>query len=85
VDQHVARNIYPDLPYYSFRAPELFTASAFATAQFLVDVTNEIADLDTDLMINYLESGITINCPKGPTYLRPEDHKDLLRCTSQQQ
>jgi len=77
VAQHVARNVYPDLPFYSFRAPELFTASAFATAQFLVDVTNEITDLDTDLMINYLESGITINCPKGPTYLRPADHQGL--------
>jgi branched-chain amino acid transport system substrate-binding protein len=78
VDQHVTRNIRPDIAFgYTFRAPELFTASGFATAQFLVDVTNEITDLDTDLMINYLESGITINCPKGPTYLRPDDHQGL--------
>ncbi len=77
VAQHVDRDIYPDLPYYSFRAPELFTAAGFATAQFLVDVTNEIADLDTGLMINYLESGVTIDCPKGSIYLRPEDHQGL--------
>ena len=87
VAQHVARHIAPNadathLPgvrpeVYTFEAPELFTASAFATAQFLVDVTNAVQDLDTDLMINYLEGGITINCPKGPTYLRPDDHQGL--------
>jgi branched-chain amino acid transport system substrate-binding protein len=78
VAQHVARNIMPNGQYgLTYRVPELFTASAFATAQFLVDVTNEIADLDTDLMINYLESGVTINCPKGETYLRPDDHQGL--------
>jgi branched-chain amino acid transport system substrate-binding protein len=78
VAQHVARNIKPNGQYgLQYRVPELFTASAFATAQFLVDVTNEITDLDTDLMINYLESGITIDCPKGPTYLRPDDHQGL--------
>ena len=84
VAQHLARNImpneqwaglYPDNSQY--RVPELFTASAFATAQFLVDVTNEVADLDTDLMINYLESGLTIATPKGDTYLRPDDHQGL--------
>ncbi len=78
VAQHVARNIMPNGQYLlTYRVPELFTASAFATAQFLVDVTNEITDLDTDLMINYLESGVTIDCPKGPTYLRPDDHQGL--------
>jgi branched-chain amino acid transport system substrate-binding protein len=78
VAQHVARNVKPNGQYgLQYRVPELFTASAFATAQFLVDATNEITNLDTDLMINYLESGITINCPKGPTYLRPADHQGL--------
>ncbi|TFH07625.1 MAG: hypothetical protein E4H14_08070 [Candidatus Thorarchaeota archaeon] len=78
VAQHVTRNIMPNsLFFQTYRVPELFTASAFATAQFLVDVTNEITDLDTDLMINYLESGLTINTPKGPTYLRPADHQGL--------
>jgi branched-chain amino acid transport system substrate-binding protein len=77
VAQHVSRNIYPDLPLYTFRVPELFTAAGFATAQFLVNVTNAIPDLDTDLMINHLESGLTINTPKGPEYLRPEDHQGL--------
>ena len=79
VAEHVTRNIRPNYNIFlqTYRVPELFTASAFATAQFLVDVTNEISDLDTDLMINYLESGVTINCPKGPTYLRPDDHQGL--------
>ena len=78
VAQHVTRNIMPNGQYFlTYRVPELFTASAFATAQFLVDVTNEVADLNTDSMINYLESGVTINCPKGETYLRPEDHQGL--------
>jgi branched-chain amino acid transport system substrate-binding protein len=78
VAQHVTRNIKPNGQYgLQYRVPELFTASGFATAQFIVDATNEIADLDTDLMINYLESGVTINTPKGPTYLRPDDHQGL--------
>jgi hypothetical protein len=79
VDEHVSRNIMPNFNIFlqTYRVPELFTASAFATAQFLVDATNEITDLDTDLMINYLESGVTIDCPKGPTYLRPDDHQGL--------
>jgi branched-chain amino acid transport system substrate-binding protein len=87
VAQHVARNVQPDagVPLLAhvpanlitFRAPELFTASAFATAQFLVKATNAVPDLNINLMINYLESGLTIDCPKGPTYLRPEDHQGL--------
>ena len=28
-------------------------------------------------MIRHLESGLTINCPKGATYLRPADHQGL--------
>jgi branched-chain amino acid transport system substrate-binding protein len=77
VAEHISRNIKPDLPYFTFEAPELFTAGAFATAQFIVDVTNAVPDLNPDSMIVYLESGITINCPKGPTYLRPADHQGL--------
>lgn len=87
VTEHVNRNIRPNtdvtiLPgvrpeVATFRAPELFTASGFATAQFLVDVTNAVPDLNSGLMINYLESGITITTPKGLTYLRPEDHQGL--------
>jgi branched-chain amino acid transport system substrate-binding protein len=78
VAQHVTRNVMPNGQYFlTYRVPELFTASAFATAQFLVDVTNAVPDLETDLMIDYLEGGITIDCPKGPTYLRPDDHQGL--------
>jgi branched-chain amino acid transport system substrate-binding protein len=77
VAEHVTRNVYPDLPYFSFRAPELFTASGFATAQFLVNVTNEVPSLNTNDMIDYLESGVDILTPKGMTYLRPDDHQGL--------
>ncbi|TFF91102.1 hypothetical protein EU545_05635 [Candidatus Thorarchaeota archaeon] len=78
VQQHVARNVMPNIQYgLTYRVPELFTASGFATAQFLVNVTNAVPDLNTDDMIRHLESGLTIDCPKGPTYLRPEDHQGL--------
>jgi hypothetical protein len=78
VAEHITRNIKPNGQYgLQYRVPELFTASAFATAQFLVNVTNAIPDLNTGLMINHLESGLTIDCPKGPTYLRPADHQGL--------
>ena len=77
VAEHVSRGIKPDLPFFSFEAPELFTAGAFATAQFVVDVTNAVPDLNPDSMIVHLESGITLDCPKGPTYLRPADHQGL--------
>ncbi|UCH04325.1 MAG: ABC transporter substrate-binding protein [Candidatus Thorarchaeota archaeon] len=87
VSEYIARDIQTDAhvtlspgmrpEILTFRAPELFSASGFATAQFLVDVTTAIPDLDSGLMINYLESGVTIDTPKGPTYLRPEDHQGL--------
>ena len=78
IAQHIERNIMPDGDYgYNYRVPEIFTASAFATAQFLVNVTNAIPELDSGLMINYLENGLLIDSPKGPTYLRPEDHQGL--------
>jgi branched-chain amino acid transport system substrate-binding protein len=78
VQQHVDRNIMPDGGLgFTFRAPELFTASGFATAQFLVNVTNAVPDLDTNKMLYHLESGLTIDTPKGPTYLRPDDHQGL--------
>jgi branched-chain amino acid transport system substrate-binding protein len=80
VAEHAARNIAPNGWLgigHDYEVPELFTASAFATAQFLVAVTNAVPDLNTDTMIAYLESGITLNCPKGTTYLRPQDHQGL--------
>ncbi|MFW9833222.1 MAG: ABC transporter substrate-binding protein, partial [Candidatus Thorarchaeota archaeon] len=78
VAEHVARNIMPNIQWgLTYRVPELFTAAGFATAQFLVDVTNAVPDLDTDMMIDYLEGGIDINTPKGPTLLRPDDHQGL--------
>lgn len=78
VAEHVTRNIKPNGAFLlNYRVPELFTASGFATAQFLVDVTNAVPDLNPESMIRHLESGLTINTPKGPTYLRPADHQGL--------
>ncbi|MFX0062373.1 MAG: ABC transporter substrate-binding protein, partial [Candidatus Hermodarchaeota archaeon] len=78
VAEHVSRNIKPNGAFaLNYRVPELFTASGFATAQFLVNVTNAVPDLNINAMIDHLESGLTIDCPKGPTYLRPEDHQGL--------
>ncbi|MHA1960614.1 MAG: ABC transporter substrate-binding protein [Candidatus Thorarchaeota archaeon] len=78
VAEHVTRNIKPNGAFgLQYRVPELFTASGFATAQFVVGVTNAVPSLESIAMITYLESGITINTPKGPTYLRPADHQGL--------
>ncbi len=75
VEQHVARNITPNED-FTYRVPELFTASGFGTAQFLVNVTSTVPDLNIDYMIAHLE-GLNITTPKGPTYLRPTDHQGL--------
>ncbi len=78
VQAHIDRNVKPNGALgLNYRVPELFTASGFATAQFLVEATNEITSLDTETMIRYLETGLNITTPKGPTYLRPEDHQGL--------
>ncbi|UCE14118.1 MAG: ABC transporter substrate-binding protein [Candidatus Heimdallarchaeota archaeon] len=77
VEQHIERNIMPNIQHgLTYRVPELFTASAFGTAQFLVNVTSAIPDLQIDKMISHLE-GLNITCPKGPTYIRPYDHQGL--------
>lgn len=77
VEQHIVRNIKPNGQYgLTYRVPELFTASSFGTAQFLVNVTSAIPDLQIDQMISHLE-GLNITTPKGPTYLRPYDHQGL--------
>ncbi|MFW9927837.1 MAG: substrate-binding domain-containing protein [Candidatus Thorarchaeota archaeon] len=60
----------------TYQAPDLFTPDAFATAQFIVNVTNSVTDLNVDNMICHLE-GLNISTPKGNEYLRPEDHQGL--------
>ncbi len=78
VAEHKTRNIKPNGAFgLNYKVPELFTASGFGTAQFIVDVTSEVKDLDVGDMINHLESNLTITTPKGPTRLRPEDHQGL--------
>ncbi len=78
VSQHIEHNIRPAAAVgYNYRVPELFSAGGFATAQFLVNVTNEVPSLDIYEMINHLESNLTVETPKGLTYLRPEDHQGL--------
>jgi branched-chain amino acid transport system substrate-binding protein len=77
VQAHVDRNIKPNGAFLlNYRVPELFTASGFGTAQFLIEAANAVPDLDTDKMICYLE-GLNITTPKGPTYMRPTDHQGL--------
>ncbi len=77
VEQHVVQNIKPNAAFgYNYRVPELFTASAFGTAQFLVDTVQNVPDLDINKMITHLE-GLNITTPKGPTYMRPQDHQGL--------
>ena len=78
VEQHITRNIMPNYKYWglTYRVPELFTASAFGSAQFLVNVTDTVADMNIDHMIAHLE-GLNITTPKGPTYMRPNDHQGL--------
>ena len=77
VAQHIARDITPNGQFgLTYRVPELFTASGFGTAQFLENVTSAVPDLNIDYMIAHLE-GLNITTPKGPTYLRPNDHQGL--------
>ncbi|MFW9996859.1 MAG: ABC transporter substrate-binding protein [Candidatus Odinarchaeota archaeon] len=76
VQQYDARNITPNAGQI-YQVPELFSAGAFGTAQFLVNVTNAVPDLNVEGMITHLESGLNITTPKGPTYLRPQDHQGL--------
>ncbi|MHA1906269.1 MAG: ABC transporter substrate-binding protein [Candidatus Thorarchaeota archaeon] len=78
VAEHVSRNVMPNGGLgLTYRVPELFTASGFATAQFLMSAANAVPDLNSEAMIRHLESGLTITTPKGPTYLRPADHQGL--------
>jgi hypothetical protein len=58
------------------RIPELWHPSAFATAQFIVEVVKRVQDLDTERMIATLE-GMTLDTPMGTTTIRPEDHQGL--------
>jgi hypothetical protein len=77
VQEHIDRNIYPNAIFgHTYRTPELFTACAFGSAQFIVNVTDTVADLNIDHMIAHLE-GLNITTPKGSTYLRPTDHQGL--------
>ncbi|MFW9994402.1 MAG: substrate-binding domain-containing protein [Candidatus Odinarchaeota archaeon] len=79
VEQHELRNIKPNAKLReNYRVPELFTASGFATAQFIVNVTNAVPGLDVYDMIKHLESNLTIDTPKGKIFLRPEDHQALV-------
>jgi branched-chain amino acid transport system substrate-binding protein len=57
--------------------PELLSAGGFITAQFMVDAFNKVPDLDTTKMIQYLESNVQLDTPRGKMRLRPEDHQGL--------
>ena len=74
-----AGSLYVTLPtgyYNNFYVPELFTPDGFATAEFLVNITNNVPNLNVDNMICGLE-GMSLMTPKGNETLRPEDHQGL--------
>ena len=88
VDQSIARKITPDAGYPGSSAsiygmdfsklyiPELFTPDGFSTAEFLVNITNKVSDLNVNNMICGLEN-MTLATPKGMERIRPQDHQGL--------
>jgi len=56
--------------------PDLFVASAFAAGQAIVYAIEEAESTDTEDLIPVLE-GLNFTSPKGPMYIRPEDHQAL--------
>lgn len=88
VDQSVARKITPDsgyagssaaiykMDFSKMYAPDLFTPDGFSTAEFLVNVTNNVPSLNVNSMICGLEN-MTLATPKGMERIRPQDHQGL--------
>ena len=70
-----ATNLY-GVDFSSLHVPELFTPDAFATAEFLVNITNNVPDLNVTSMICGLE-GMSLLTPKGNETIRPQDHQVL--------
>ena len=68
-------NIY-GMNFSKLYIPELFTPDGFATAEFLVNITNAVTDLNVDNMICGLE-GMTLATPKGMETIRAQDHQGL--------
>jgi len=56
--------------------PDLFVASAFAAGQAIVYAIEQAGSTDTEGLIPVLE-GLNFTSPKGPMYIRPEDHQAL--------
>ncbi len=88
VQESIARKVTPDSGYAGSPAniykmdfsklyiPDLFTPDGFSTAEFLVNVTNKVSNLNVDNMICGLEN-MTLATPKGMERIRPQDHQGL--------
>ena len=70
-----ASNIY-GVDFSHLYIPELFTPDGFSTAEFLVNITNKVSDLNINNMICGLEN-MTHATPKGTERIRPQDHPGL--------
>lgn len=56
--------------------PDLFVASAFAAGQAIVYAIEQAGSTNAEDLIPVLE-GLNFTSPKGPMYIRPEDHQAL--------
>lgn len=56
--------------------PDFFTCQGFAEAQAIVAAIEKAHSTDTDALIKALE-GLRFDSPKGPIYIRPQDHQAM--------
>lgn len=56
--------------------PDAFTAQGFAEAQAIVAAIERAGSTDTEQLIKAFE-GLQFISPKGPVYIRPQDHQAL--------
>lgn len=61
---------------HSIPVPDLFVASAFAAGQTIVHAVEQAGSTNAEDLIPVLE-GLNFTSPKGPMYIRPEDHQAL--------
>ncbi len=61
---------------FTLPVPDLFVAGAFAAGQAIVYAIEEAGSTDAEDLIPVLE-GLNFTSPKGPMYIRPEDHQAL--------
>jgi branched-chain amino acid transport system substrate-binding protein len=61
---------------FTLPVPDLFVESAFSAGQAIVYAVQDAASTSADDVISALE-GLSFTGPKGPMYIRPEDHQAL--------